>query len=42
MIKLAIGFVLGMVISQVGISGLSRMLDNSITGTKTQIETMSK
>jgi hypothetical protein len=42
MIKLAIGFVLGMVISQVGISGLARMLDNSVTGTKTQIETMSK
>jgi len=42
MIKLAIGFVLGMVVSQVGFGGIAKMLDNSVDKAKTQVEILAK
>jgi hypothetical protein len=42
MIKLIIGFVLGMVVSQVGFGGIARILDNSVDRAKTQVDILAK
>ena len=42
MIKLVIGFVLGLVISQVGFSGVASMLDKQVDKAKTQVEILAK
>ena len=36
MIKLAIGFVLGLVVATVGFSGIARILDNGVQTIQTQ------
>ena len=42
MIKLIIGFVLGMIVSQVGFGGIARILDNSVERAKTQVDILAK
>lgn len=42
MIKLVIGFVLGLVVSQVGFSGITTMLDKQVDKAKTQVEILAK
>ena len=42
MIKLIIGFVLGMIVSQVGFGVFARILDNSVERAKTQVEILAK
>lgn len=42
MIKLIIGFVVGMVVSQVGFSGIAKILDNSVERAKTQVDILAK
>lgn len=42
MIKLIIGFVLGMVVNQVGFGGIARILDNSVGRAKTQVDILAK
>lgn len=42
MIKLVIGFVLGLVVATVGFSGVARILDNGISAVKTQSQEMAK
>jgi hypothetical protein len=42
MIKLIIGFILGMVVGQVGFGGIAKILDNSVEKAKTQVETLAK
>jgi hypothetical protein len=42
MIKIIFGFVLGIVVSQVGFGGIARMLDNSVDKAKTQVEILAK
>ena len=42
MIKLIIGFILGMVVGQVGFGGIAKILDNSVQKAKTQVETLAK
>jgi|TARA_B110000503_G_scaffold66810_1_gene104830 hypothetical protein len=42
MIKLIIGFILGMVVGQVGFGGIAKILDNSVEKAKTQVETLAR
>jgi|TARA_R110000868_G_scaffold1432_1_gene11253 hypothetical protein len=42
MIKLIVGFILGLIVSQVGFSGIAKMLDNSVDKAKTQVEILAK
>ena len=42
MIKLIIGFILGMVVGQVGFGGIAKILDNSVEKAKTQVENLAK
>ena len=42
MIKLITGFVLGMVVRQVGFVGIARILDNSVERAKTQVDILAK
>ena len=42
MIKLIVGFILGLIVSQVGFRGIAKMLDNSVDKAKTQVEILAK
>ena len=42
MIKIAIGFILGLVVATVGFSGVARILDRGIDTVKTQSQEMAK
>ena len=42
MIKLFIGFVLGLVVASVGFSGIARLLDKSVTEIQTQSKELAK
>ena len=42
MIKLFIGFVLGLVVASVGFSGIARLLDKGVTEIQTQSKELAK
>jgi hypothetical protein len=42
MIKILIGFILGIVVASVGFSGIARMLDRGVDTVKTQSQEMAK
>jgi hypothetical protein len=42
MVKIAIGFILGLVVATVGFSGVARILDRGIDTVKTQSQEMAK